>query len=103
MSENKRKQQTKKRKQQTKQKMNKVQQNDKLRDYLLGGNDKLIGSIIGFRKRLILKNWENLINDKSDMKYLPEAFAILLYFDHRTGRIEQHLYNQNLIFFGKNL
>lgn len=73
--------------------------NDKLKDYLLCGNDKLIGSVIGFRKRLILKNFEKWKNDKSDVKYLPEGYAILLYFDHRTGKIERHLYNPNLIFF----
>lgn len=81
--------------------MNKVQQYDKLKDYLLGENDKLIGSIIGFKKRLILKNWEIWKKDSSERKYLPESFAILLYFDHRTGKIERHLYNPNLTFWGK--
>jgi hypothetical protein len=75
--------------------------NDNLTDYLLGGNDKLIGSVIGFRKSLNLKIWENWKNDNSEVKYLPEGYAILLYFDHRTGKIERHLYNPNLTFFGK--
>lgn len=75
--------------------------NDKLKNYLLGNNDKLIGSIIGFRKSLNFKNWENWKNDQSERKYLPEGFAILLYFDHRTGKIERHLYNPNLTFFEK--
>jgi hypothetical protein len=75
--------------------------NNKLKNYLLGNNDKLIGSIIGFRKRLILKNMENWKNDQSERKYLPEGFAILLYFDHRTGRIERYLYNPNLTFSRK--
>lgn len=80
--------------------MKKIQTNDTLKDYLLGGNDKLIGSIIGFKKNLLYKNWDNWKNDKSEnKKYLPEGFAILLYFDHRTGKIERHLYNPNLTFF----
>ena len=82
-----------------KEQMNK---NNKIKDYLLGGNDKLIGSIIGLKKkRFIIKNLENWKNDKTDIKYLPEGFAILLYFDHRTGKIERHLYHPNLTFFGK--
>ena len=28
-------------------------------------------------------------------------YAILLYFDHRLGRIVRHLYNPNLVFFNK--
>jgi hypothetical protein len=75
--------------------------NDKLKNYLLGNNDKLIGSIIGFRKSLNIISWANWKNDQSERKYLPEGFAILLYFDHRTGKIERHLYNPNLTFFEK--
>jgi hypothetical protein len=87
---------------------------DKLNDYLLGGNDKLIGSIIGFKRYLVKTNfdkWIELRNKKKnniggddyklELNYLPEGFAILLYFDHRTGVIERHLYNPNLTFFGK--
>jgi hypothetical protein len=35
--------------------MKKIQTNDTLKDYLLGGNDKLIGSIIGFKKIYSIK------------------------------------------------
>lgn len=55
--------------------MNKIQQNDKLKDYLLGGNDKLIGSIIGFRRKLNLKNMENWKNDKSKKKRKKQIFT----------------------------
>jgi hypothetical protein len=83
--------------------------NDKLRDYLLGGNDKLIGSIIGFSKGLKFNKWVKWNNnnskifkgDKNELNYLPEGYAILLYFYHRTGKIERHLYNPNLTFWGK--
>jgi len=83
--------------------------NDKLRDYLLGGNVKLIGSIIGFSKGLKFNKWVKWNNnnskifkgEKNELNYLPEGYAILLYFYHRTGKIERHLYNPNLTFWGK--
>nr|YP_009739368.1 hypothetical protein [Tricholoma bakamatsutake]QIC20212.1 hypothetical protein [Tricholoma bakamatsutake] len=83
-----------------------------LNDYLLGGNDNLIGTIIGFKKGLIYKNlvkWHGIelsnkyiVDGEFQKNYLPEGFAVLLYFDHRTCRIERHLFNPNLVFMGKN-
>jgi hypothetical protein len=95
--------------------------NDKLKTYLLGGNDKLIGSIIAFKRYLVKTNFDKWLEIKTNnkhinvdeskdvdiddyklkLKYLPEGYAILLYFDHRTGQIERHLYNPNLIFFNR--
>lgn len=87
-----------------------------LKDYLLGGNDKLIGTILGFKKGLKMKNYNdwaridnwNFIFKKSlpitgkwRDNFLPEGFSVLLYFDHRTCRIERHLFNPNLRFRGK--
>jgi hypothetical protein len=39
--------------------------------------------------------------DKNELNYLPEGYAILSYFYHRTGKIDRHLYNPNLTFWGK--
>jgi hypothetical protein len=52
--------------------------------YLLGGNLDLVGSIIGIVKGI------RRTKDKDP------GYAILLYFDHRTARIERYLYNPNL-------
>nr|YP_009739447.1 hypothetical protein [Tricholoma saponaceum]QIC20291.1 hypothetical protein [Tricholoma saponaceum] len=78
-----------------------------LRDYLLNGNDNLVGTIIGFRKglkKVNLYKWRELTTAgklTGEKHYLPEGFAVLLYFDHRTAQIERHLFNPNLVFFGK--
>lgn len=76
-----------------------------LNEYLLDGNENLIGTVIGFRKGLKLDNlnkWKELNKIgklTGDKHYLPEGFAVLLYFDHRTAQVERHLFNPNLTFF----
>lgn len=74
--------------------------NNNIKDYLLGGNENLIGSIISFRKALRKEKFEKIYISDSKKKHYPEGFAVMLYFDHRIGRIVRHLFNPNLIFWG---
>ena len=61
-----------------------INQNKQLKKYLLGNNNNLKGSII----RLCRTQIEN--------KALHLTYSIILYFDHRTGRIERYLFNSAL-------
>lgn len=54
---------------------------DIIKHYLIGKNDFLYGTIIGFKK-----GWRK---NKSSMEY----YSFLLYFSHETGKIERFLYN----------
>ena len=76
-----------------------------IRNYLLGGNENLIGTCISIRKSLKMSNLDKYFiderNDPNTKHYVQEGFAILLYFDHRLGRIVRHLFNPNLVFRNK--
>lgn len=78
--------------------------NKKLKEYLLGGNMNLIGTVLSIRKALKLNKFQEYLREskeKPELKhYVPEGYSILLYFDHRKGRITRHVFNPNLIFWG---
>nr|YP_010170430.1 hypothetical protein K8K84_mgp040 [Phanerochaete carnosa]QRZ60412.1 hypothetical protein [Phanerochaete carnosa] len=84
---------------------NYVQNKFNIKNYLLGNNNNLVGTIIAFRKGLVKSRFFEYVeaknNDPKNKHYLPESFAVLLYFDHRVGRIVRYLFNPNLIFWGK--
>nr|YP_010170407.1 hypothetical protein K8K84_mgp063 [Phanerochaete carnosa]QRZ60389.1 hypothetical protein [Phanerochaete carnosa] len=71
----------------------------------LGGNDNLIGTVIAIRKNLKKSNFEKYIKSVQEQPnkkhYIPEGYAVMLYFDHRLARIVRHLFNPNLTFWGK--
>ena len=77
--------------------------------YLLGNNENLIGTIIAIRKGLVKSKYLEYELDSRDVKdikdapkvYSPEAYSILLYFDHRAARIVRFLFNPNLIFWNR--
>jgi hypothetical protein len=54
----------------------------KIKNYLLGDNPNLFGTIIGFKR-----GWR-----KNKPDFL-DYYSFLLYFSHETGRIERYLYN----------
>lgn len=39
--------------------------------------------------------------DPNNKHFIPEGYAVMLYFDHRLARIVRHLFNPNLTFWGK--
>jgi hypothetical protein len=55
-----------------------------LNEYLIGNNENLIGSILGFQRG---RRKDSIIRSN-------HFFSFLLYFDHRTGRIERYLINK---------
>ena len=63
----------------------------KFNEYLLGGNSNLIGTIIAFRKGLVkskyLEYLDKVNSDDKNKHYTPEAYSVLLYFDHNIGKI----------------
>ena len=52
-----------------------------VRDYLIGDNKGLIGTILGFKK-----GWRKV-------NTMIEHYSYILYFSHETGRIERFLFN----------
>ena len=77
-----------------------------INNYLLGNNKNLVGTIIAFRKRLIKSDyyefWNKVALDQGKNKnYTPEAFSVMLYFDHRIAKIVRYLFNPNLVFWGR--
>lgn len=54
---------------------------ESVKDYLIGNNKNLFGSIIGFKK-----GW------RKNNSLIPH-YSFLLYFSHETGRIERYYYN----------
>ena len=77
--------------------------------YLLGNNDNLVGTILAIRKGLVKSKYLEYELDSREVKdikdapkvYSPEAYSILLYFDHRTARIVRFLFNPNMIFWNR--
>lgn len=79
--------------------------NDKVVEYLLGGNKNLIGTVIAIRKSLMKTNFDDYTKGSQEnpnsKHFIPEGYAILLYFDHRLARIVRHIFNPNLVFWMK--
>lgn len=73
--------------------------------YMLGDNPNLIGTILAFRKVLVKSKYleyvENAMSSEKTKYYSPESYAVLLYFDHRIGRITRYLFNYNLIYWNR--
>lgn len=80
--------------------------NDKIKHYLLGGNDNLMGTVLAIRKNLKKTNFDKYMQDiklePNSKHYMPEGYAVMLYFDHRLARVVRHLFNPNLTFWGKS-
>lgn len=76
-----------------------------MKDYLLGGNEQLIGTVLAIRKGLKKSNFDKYMQavqeDPNNKHFIPEGYAVMLYFDHRLARIVRHLFNPNLTFWGK--
>ena len=77
-----------------------------LRKYLLGDNDLLGGTIIAIRKNLHKSSFDEALNIYKETfqplnSLIPQAYSVLLYFDHRYAKITRYLYNPNLTFWGK--
>ena len=70
----------------TREKHTKAKPENTLKEYLLGDNENLIGTVIAIRKSLIKSNldkfFEQEINDPNHKHYVQNGYAILLYFDH---------------------
>lgn len=82
---------------------NSVKNKFNIKNYLLGNNNNLVGTIIAFRKGLVKNKFLEYVDaknkDPKNKHYIPEGYAVLLYFDHRVGRIVRYLFNPNLIFW----
>lgn len=76
-----------------------------LNQYLLGDNPKLIGTILAFRKSPIRSEYleyvDNVRYNEKTKFYSPESYSVMMYFDHRLGKITRYLFNPNLMFWGK--
>ena len=67
-----------------------------VKKYLIGGHDRLFGSIIA------------LTRIKIDGNPMLEKYSVLLYYSHETGRIERFIYdtkkqNQKIVFVNDKL
>lgn len=81
-----------------------LKKSNSLTEYLFGNNSNLIGTIIAIRKSLVkLDVFMDYYNDIQINKktFIPESYAILLYFDHRKARLVRYLFNPNLTFWKK--